>query len=490
MAPGLTVGEAAFHNPGMSSIPARLLPMAGGLLLAALPALFAGEPAPPWRHGGLKVSENGRYLQTGGGAPFFWMGDTAWRLFQRLSREEAVAYLEDRRRKGYNVIQVMIASSAGEKNHYGHEAFTGGDPGRPRTTEEDDYWDHIDYILGQAEARGMYLAMLPAWCSLAKAGLNESNAPAYIGFLVGRYRHRPNVIWVNGGDCRGSDFAGLWRLAGGALKSGDPQRLVTFHPFGGTSSSMWFHDEEWLDFNMFQSGHRRYDQVREEQKTFWKGEDGWRFVEEDLAKRPPKPTIDAEPSYESIPQGLHDPKEPYWDADHIRRYAYWAVFAGAFGHTYGHNAVMQMYKPGAGKGAYGVRETWSEALDAPGARQAPYLKKLILSRPALERVPDQDLIAGANGERYERIIATRGESYAFLYTFSGRPFEVRMGRISGGKVTAWWFDPRTGQARRQGEFANKGVRTFEPPGTPGEGNDWVLVLDDAARKFSAPGAQR
>jgi hypothetical protein len=27
----------------------------------------------------------------------------------------------------------------------------------------------------------------------------------------------------------------------------------------------------------------------------------------------------------------------------VRRYAYWSVFAGSCGHTYGHNAIMQFY---------------------------------------------------------------------------------------------------------------------------------------------------
>ena len=37
----------------------------------------------------LRVSENRRFLMTESGAPFFWLGDTAWESFHRLSREEA-----------------------------------------------------------------------------------------------------------------------------------------------------------------------------------------------------------------------------------------------------------------------------------------------------------------------------------------------------------------------------------------------------------------
>ena len=38
----------------------------------------------PWEQGALKVTENGRYFSCGD-TPFFWMGDTAWLLFHRLT---------------------------------------------------------------------------------------------------------------------------------------------------------------------------------------------------------------------------------------------------------------------------------------------------------------------------------------------------------------------------------------------------------------------
>jgi hypothetical protein len=87
-----------------------------------------------------------------------------------------------------------------------------------------------------------------------------------------------------------------------------------------------------------------------------------------------------------------------------------------------------------------------------------------------------------------RFTATRDEagSYAMVYAPMGRPFQVRMDKVSGSAVVAWWFNPRTGAATRIGEFPNRGVREFVPP-DPGEMVDWVLVLDDAAKKFGPPG---
>ena len=31
--------------------------------------------------------------------------------------------------------------------------------------------------------------------------------------------------------------------------------------------------------------------------------------------------------------------------------------------------------------------------------------------------------------------------------------------------------------------------SFQPPGKPGRGNDYVLVLDDAAKDFAPPGKE-
>ncbi|WP_395821362.1 DUF4038 domain-containing protein [Archangium minus] len=38
----------------------------------------------------LRVSSNSRYLVKEDGSPFFYLGDTAWELFHRLNRSEAV----------------------------------------------------------------------------------------------------------------------------------------------------------------------------------------------------------------------------------------------------------------------------------------------------------------------------------------------------------------------------------------------------------------
>jgi hypothetical protein len=442
----------------------------------------------------LMVSANHRFLQRGDGSPFFWLGDTAWLLFSKLDRAETLRYLDDRQRKGFSVIQVMVLHSAGERSANGALALINGNPGQPRVTpgsdpsnaEAYDYWDHVDWVVHEASTRGLYVALVPAWGSMAQTGaLNERNTVEYATFLARRYRTEPNVVWLVGGDIRGDLHMAVWNLMGRTLRAEDPNHLITFHPFGRTQSSMWFHAEPWLDFNMFQSGHRRYNQDTDSPKRF--GEDNWRFVLDDYAKTPPKPVLDGEPSYENIPQGLHDGKEPYWTDADARRYAYWSVFAGACGHTYGNNAVMQFHEPNTGAGAFAVRNYWYDAIDDPGAGQMRYVAALMLSRPYFDRVYDAPAVVDGSGTEHDFVIATRGRDYAFVYAYAGKPFVLRLGLISGHALRAWWYNPRNGRASLIGEFPNTGTHRFVPPLTAADGPDWVLVLDDVSSGFTAPG---
>ncbi|MBQ3536330.1 MAG: DUF4038 domain-containing protein [Alistipes sp.] len=107
----------------------------------------------------ITVSENHHFLQYDGGKPFFYTGDTAWELFHRTTREEADLYLQNRASKGFNVIQAVALSECdgiGTPNSYGHLPLIDRNPAKPATTEgeENDYWDHVDYVVKKANSLG------------------------------------------------------------------------------------------------------------------------------------------------------------------------------------------------------------------------------------------------------------------------------------------------------------------------------------------------
>lgn len=425
----------------------------------------------------LAISENGRSLQAGG-KPFFWLGDTGWLMLSRLDRAETEQYLRTRKEQGFNVVQVMILHKPGMKTRYGAAALVDGDPARPRVTPgsdpgvngQYDFWDHLDWAAGLAERLGIYLALVPAWGTIADDGvLNPENAAVYGRFLGERYRSRPNIVWLNGGDTWGAENTPTWSVLGRTLKRYDPLHLMTFHPRGRTASSWWFHRAPWLDFNMYQSGHKSYAQDPDAI-----GEDNWLYAGQSWALDPARPFLDGEPSYENIPQGLHEASAPRWQAADVRRYAWWSVLSGAAGHTYGENSVMQMLVPGRDEPAYQADRKWDEALQSPGAGQMHHLKDLMLSLPFDTRQPAAGLVVD-NGEGHDRVAVLRGAGFLVAYTYTGRPFTLDLAPVPG-RFSANWLSPRDGQRIEIGTVDEASEARFEPPGGPAPGNDWVLVL--------------
>jgi Putative collagen-binding domain of a collagenase len=118
-----------------------------------------------------------------------------------------------------------------------------------------------------------------------------------------------------------------------------------------------------------------------------------------------------------------------------------------------------------------------------------HLRRLLESRPFLDRVPDQRLLLSNadTGTNHIRATRARDGSYALIYSAAGLPFTLDASRLTGPTLTVHWYDPRSGTAQSDESVTTGSGRTFNPP-THGEGQDWVLVLDDADRNFPLPGA--
>ena len=88
--------------------------------------------------------------------------------------------------------------------------------------------------------------------------MNEKEAVAYGKFLAERYKDEPNIIWMIGGDIRGDNKTEVWDALANSIRSIDKGHSDDFPSAWTYHVATWFNDREWLDFNMFQSGHRRY----------------------------------------------------------------------------------------------------------------------------------------------------------------------------------------------------------------------------------------
>lgn len=435
----------------------------------------------PWENGKLRVSGNQKYLQNGD-KPFFWMGDTAWLLFHQLTLEESYIYLKNRKEKGFNVILADFIHQKNQVNVDGSSALINEDYTTPNL--EGSFWTHIDQVISMAEELGLYMGLLPVWgSSIVKGGhLNQDNVEKYTDFITTRYANRPNIIWITGGDVRADVSLPVFVKMGEMMKKANPEYLVGYHPFGRTSSSIWLNEQKWLDFNMFQSGHRRYDQASlgawDDNKVAegYFGEDNWRYVLRDHGMTPLKPTLDGEPSYEQILQGLHDESQPYWEAPDVRRYAYWSVFAGAMGHTYGDNSVMQFYKDRSQKGAYGAKDLWYEAIHHVGSSHMKHLVELMQSVDFMSGRPAEELLLSIQKEKYGRVCVFAAQNFIFCYDYTGNGFKLDLSGYSGKNLEGYWFDPTTGVYSYFDKMSNKKEIEVVPLKRPEGGNDWVLVV--------------
>ena len=477
----------------------------------------------------LGVSANGRFLVRKDGTAFFPVADTAWKLAWELKRSEVERYLERRQVQKFNTIAIIAFPScdtqdATKANAYGDHAFKINSKGRynplqPMVTPgnkvdgavEYDYWDHLEYIIDTSAAKGMYVILLPAWGSRVAGDwgdgrtwpstiLNSTNAYKYGSWIGQRFGSKKNIIWMIGGDRSAvygkRDFRGVFRaIAEGVAdgvngvnqqdgKADYSTTLMSYHPRKWKpNSSEWFHKDMWLDFNSIQD--HPGDQIT--------------ATEKDYGLEPTKPTWLFEGRYEyAVKNGIYKD----WQ---MRFQSYQTVFAGGFGITYG---SMNIYHFGNKANiqdepvASGKISKWEKALDEAGAMDMQHLFNLMTSwsnEQYLDRIPDQSLLdgdqgamEGGEGFRSSRLQATRGRKgdYAMVYTANGRDIYLKMNRLAAPRMNAFWFNPRNGKWRvKDSDLANgkpfaenipsgpgAPMRTFDPPGKVGDGNDWVLVL--------------
>ena len=459
----------------------------------------------------LRVSENGHFLVRRDGAGFFPVADTAWGIAWKLDRDQVEKYLQRRKEQKFNTIALVAFPSYEYRktpaNVYGDQPFE-IDNGKynplkpvvttgkhPADSNEYDYWDHLEYIVDASAAKGMYVVLLPAWGGCVAGGygngkdtsgiiLRLPEAYPYGNWIGKRFKEKENILWMLGGDRSAvygeKDYRKVFAAIAEGIADGTNEKnlfdgkadfsktLISYHPQKwAPNSSEWFHNNQWLAFNSIQ------DQPKDQIAS----------TEFDFNLTPAKPTWLFEGGYE------HRGNNTYQDWQ-IRFQSYQTVFAGGFGITYGN---MNIYHFGG---------NWESCLDDPGARQMQHLLDLMtsLSREQyLDRIPDQSLIEGdqgemhgAEGDRSKRIQATRGRmgDYALVYAASGRNIRVKMEHLVSPTMNAFWFNPRNGKWHIKGKettsrtpFASNipsgehsPVREFDPPGKEEDENDWVLVL--------------
>jgi len=451
----------------------------------------------------IKGSENGRYLELENSEPFFWLGGTVWGMSQWLTREDVDYYLDDRKEKGFNLVQICLFWGKRQDdpvnffvnplNAYGHKAFKeiNGkiDPTLPHVVEggsppnPNDYWDHVEYILKAAEDRNMIIAMLPVWgrryvnathTAFSEKIFSKAAMKSFGKFLGQRFKAYSNIIWVMGGDVQadnGGDFLGHYRAMAEGIITGMTNKpvkwneesplwdyaLMTYHPDGTPyiNSSEWFHKDTWLDFNMIETWQHR-DAV-------------YAAVQQDYAlNEPVKPTVMGEPAYEGDmkPHGISK-------GIHMRRQAYHSFFAGAAGFTYG------AFRDKEGNGPlFSPFKGWKKLLDMEGAKSMKFVKSFCLDHNWPYWTPVHYLIQSNQGEGELQKVAVISESIneCLIYFPDNSTAKLDLSKHfkDTEKILAQWYNPASGNYSDKLHMTHfkKGLEVIPPV----DWSDAILIL--------------
>lgn len=334
-----------------------------------------------YQRGPLRVSEDKRHFVTADGKPFFWLGDTWWMgLSKRLTWPKDVKTLaQDRKRKGFNVIQIVMGPPPDSHPFDPRSVNETGFPWeKDYTAIRPSYYDAADERIMYLVDEGFTPCLFGMWGYHIRF-MGVERAKQHWRYLIARYGALP-VVWSAAGEANLS-----WYLAPGFpyhdkeqvtqwtevtryLHETDPfDRLVTIHPTGfGWTSRDAIDDDSLLDFNMLQTPHGQREAVPVTLE----------IVRRSYAAEPVMPTINGEAAYEM----LSDTLPTLW----TRRMFWLCMTNGAAGHTYGANGIWQVNRPGdphgpsphmpAGTG-YGAI-TWEDAMNLPGSTHVSLGKKL------------------------------------------------------------------------------------------------------------------
>jgi hypothetical protein len=458
------------------------------LILLAATKIKTSEP--------LSINSNGHSFIQGKNKNFLWLGDTGWELL-KLKKEDISFYLQTRAEQGFTVIQgpVLIQFKNNEliADAYGNYPLTDK---RNLETINSAYFTYVDYIVQQAAEHGLYVALVPFWAE----GITQYDSVSLYNFgkeLGKKYILNNNVIWVCGGEAAGKIKPELINALAKGLYAGHiGKNLMTVHPVSKASSSLgryssfdgindyyYFHHETWLSFNMVNSGqHKDYP--------------NYDLITRDVQQQPFKPVIEVGCFYEDHPdwETKDNPDAYRSQAIDVRKSAYWAIFSGAAGFTYGHHAVWQFYNQGDEAKNAIPTVNWKDALKQPGAEQIKHLSNLLHSRPFPQAFPDRTLLisnsdTANNGSRKIRIMRDgnrffKDATFIMVYVPSSQQVKINTEAIPHKKINAWWFNPRTGVAEKMLlNSPNHGTLVIP---RRADNLDWVVVIDNPQKKYPVP----
>lgn len=444
---------------------------------------YEGELA-LYRHGFIRVADDGRHLAYADGTPFFWLGDTHWEFAygERWDESNHPAMssmfrgMVDRRvEQGFTVYQTNLRTDFHGVERY----WVDGDLERlvPNVAF---YQQELDRRMAYVANAGLVDALGIAWNDSILSPEGPRAMAATARYIVARYGAYP-MVWTLAGEIAGYNpemretLIDRWREVAKVFEECDGYgHLQTAHYTNERPFASYYHDEDWFDFTLNQAGHGDFVIAESDYREFF-------------AAHGTKPFIEGESMYELCSSlEVNGPREitPVM----LRRVAYTAMQLGAAGYTYGAQGIWDDIWDASQFEADPMsrylantfnrnRVTWVDAIDAPGGAQMGVMRRFYEEQDFSHLVPYAGEAGSAVLGRAKPLasVAEDGSRLVAYYSESVRK-PLAVAGLAAGTWRLRWFDPRTGAYGEPWEATIEGA--WPLPEKP-SAEDWLLVAEKA-----------
>jgi hypothetical protein len=431
----------------------------------------------PFAHGFLGNAADAHHLAHADGTPFFWLGDTHWRLaWERWDEsnkpgcDSQFRCMVDRRvEQGFTVYQSNVMSFGGPWTPTscwvrGRE-FIEVDPAYFRST--------LDPRLAYIADHGLLNALGLAWHQAIDD--NVVGMVRFARYLVARYGAYP-VAWTLGGEVAGYDpeqrSARIdgWRAVALAIQQADDyDHPRTAHLTAERPIAPYYQGEDWLTLTLNQHGHGDVDM-------------GTSHYGQHIATHPNRPLVEGESMYEGLTSVEYTGRRTVTDTM-VRHVAYRAIQSGCCGYTYGAQGCWNAaWDREDGVSMWGDLP-WHEGIDLPGAQQLGHLRRFYESLGWTALRPDPGAFVTENpfNAGLYRPDVTADADRRTVVAFLAETYRRGGGNASlvGLAETAYrlqWFDPRTGRFRLVADRALPVDGALSVPDKPDDA-DWLFLAE-------------
>lgn len=466
-------------------------PQESGLdaLAAELDVVPYDGPLAIYRHGFLRVSDDGRYLCYDDGTPFFWLGDTHWEFAYGERWDESnhpslpsmFRGMVDRRvDQGFSVYQTNLRADTGRGGELFWDApAPGGDP-LPNIAF---FREELDRRMAYLADSGLVNAVGFGWNTGILGPGAQGRMETLARYMVARYGALP-VVWTLAGEVasygetpeRRRELLDRWRRVARVVERCDGYgQLQTAHYTNERPFATYYRDEDWFDFTLNQAGHGDYVVSSRDYREFFS------------AGGASKPFVEGESMYE-LCSTLEENGPRLVTSAMVRRVAYTAMQCGACGYTYGAQGIWDDIWDGAcfedPMTAYLANMfnrghvTWVDGIDAPGAAEMGIMRRFYLGQRFWELAPCETGGTTVLGRTTPLVTRNGDGTRAVAYYAETVRKPAVLDGVAPGPWELCWFDPSSGAWGPCGEADVGADGRLTLPGKP-DGRDWLLTAHAA-----------